>query len=40
MKEDHKEDMIRVSGVHWFTNLDIKKRHEDLILTKKYNENN
>ena len=37
--EDHKEDMIRVSGVHWFTNLDIKKRHEDLILTKKYNEN-
>lgn len=33
---DHKEGMIRVSGVHWFTNLDINKRHEDLILYKKY----
>lgn len=33
---DHKEGMIRVSGVHWFTNLDIQKRHEDLILYKKY----
>lgn len=28
---DRKEGMIRVSGVHWFTNLDIAKRHEDLI---------
>lgn len=36
---DHKEGMIRVSGVHWFTNLDINKRHEDLILYKTYNEN-
>lgn len=34
---DHKEGMIRVSGVVWFTNLDISKRHEDLILYKKYN---
>ena len=34
---DHKEGMIRVSGVHWFTNLDIDKRHEDLLLHKKYN---
>ena len=34
---DHKEGMVRVSGVNWFTNLDIKKRHEDLILFKKYN---
>lgn len=33
---DHKEGMIRVSGVQWFTNLDIKKRHEELILYKKY----
>jgi hypothetical protein len=33
---DHKEGMIRVSGVTWFTNLDINKRHEDLILYKKY----
>ena len=28
--------MIRVSGVNWFTNLEIKKRHEDLMLYKKY----
>ncbi len=34
---DHKAGMIRVSGVHWFTNLEIKKRHEDLILYKCYN---
>ncbi|MEJ7623164.1 MAG: adenine-specific methyltransferase EcoRI family protein [Pyrinomonadaceae bacterium] len=33
---DHKEGMIRVSGVTWFTNLDINKRHEELILYKKY----
>jgi hypothetical protein len=33
---DHKEGMIRVSGVVWFTNLDINKRHEDLILYKNY----
>ena len=32
----HKEGMIRVSGVMWYTNLDIKKRHEDLILYKPY----
>ncbi|MDR0610036.1 MAG: adenine-specific methyltransferase EcoRI family protein [Planctomycetaceae bacterium] len=34
---DHKEGMIRVSGVHWFTNLEISKRHEKLELYKKYN---
>ena len=28
--------MIRVSGVIWFTNLEIQKRHEDLILYKRY----
>ncbi len=33
---DHKEWMIRVSGVVWFTNIETKKRHEDLILYKKY----
>lgn len=33
---NHKEGMIRVSGVHWFTNLDIKKRHENIILFKNY----
>ncbi|MEE0937306.1 MAG: adenine-specific methyltransferase EcoRI family protein [Bacteroidales bacterium] len=34
---DHKEGMIRVSGVTWFTNLEHKKRHEELILYKEYN---
>ena len=33
---DHKEGMIRVSGVVWYTNIDTDKRHEDLILYKKY----
>jgi len=33
---DHREGMIRVSGVNWFTNLEIQKRHEDLILYKTY----
>ena len=33
---DHREGMIRVSGVTWFTNLDIQKRHEDLILYETY----
>lgn len=28
---------IRVKGVRWFTNLDYKERHEDLILYKKFN---
>lgn len=35
---DHREGMIRVSGVAWFTNLDFPKRHEELILFKKYSE--
>ncbi len=34
---DRKEGMIRVSGVVWLTNLEMSKRHEDLILYKKYN---
>ena len=33
---NHKEGMIRVSGVVWFTNLEIEKRHENLILYKHY----
>lgn len=33
---DHREGMIRVSGVHWFTNLETKKRHEDIILYKHF----
>lgn len=36
---DHKEGMIRVSGVQWFTNMDISKRHEELILYKVYTPN-
>lgn len=34
--EDHREGMIRVSGVHWFTNLEIPKRNEFLDLICKY----
>jgi hypothetical protein len=33
---NHREGMIRVSGVMWFTNLDIQKRHERMPLYKKY----
>ncbi len=33
---DHREGMIRVSGVMWYTNLDLTKRHEMLPLYKKY----
>lgn len=28
---------IRVKGVRWFTNLDFKQRHEEMILVKRYN---
>lgn len=35
---NHKEGMIRVSGVVWFTNLDIRKRHEELVLYKTYSD--
>jgi len=28
---------IRVKGVRWFTNLDYKERHEDLVLYKQFN---
>lgn len=33
---DHIEGMIRVSGIVWFTNVDTKKRHEDVILYKTF----
>lgn len=33
---DHRQGMIRVSGVTWFTNLETEKCHEELILYKKY----
>lgn len=32
----HKEGLIRVSGVMWYTNLDYDRRHEPKILYKKY----
>ena len=28
---------IRVKGIRWYTNLDVKQRHEEMILVKKYN---
>lgn len=34
---DHREGMIRVSGVMWFTNLDLAKRHEIFDLWATYN---
>ncbi len=33
---DHKKDMIRVSGVNWFTNLEIPKRNEEMDLVNRY----
>ena len=33
---DHRENMIRVSGVNWFTNLEIPKRNEEIDLVCKY----
>lgn len=38
VSSQHKEGLIRVSGVMWFTNMDIKKRHEELILTATYSD--
>ena len=32
----HKDGMIRVSGVMWFTNMDYPERHTDIDLYKKY----
>ena len=34
--DDKGNKFIRVKGVRWFTNLDYKERHEDLILYKNY----
>lgn len=36
ISSQHKEGFIRVSGVMWFTNMDIKKRHEEFIFTHFY----
>ncbi len=35
---DHRKDMIRVSGVNWFTNLEIPKRNEELDLVCRYSQ--
>lgn len=32
----HREGLIRNSGVHWFTNIDIRKRHENILLYMRY----
>jgi hypothetical protein len=36
---DPDEGYVKVPGICWFTNLDIEKRHEELILYKNYNPN-
>ena len=35
---DHREGMIRVSGVTWYTNLEIQKRHEMLDMVCRYSD--
>lgn len=41
IKKDENGDLVASFGnTCWFTNLDIKKRHEDLILIKKYSPEN
>ena len=35
--DENGKKFIRVKGVRWYTNLDHNKRHEDLILYKRYN---
>ena len=38
-KKDRNGDIIlNVAGVCWYTNLDITKRHEDLLLYRRYKE--
>lgn len=32
------DGFVKVPAICWFTNLDIKRRHEEMILYKKYNE--
>jgi hypothetical protein len=36
---DHREGLIRVSGVVWYTNLDHNKRREEMILVQHYHGN-
>lgn len=35
--EQEGEGVVRVAGVQWFTNMDLPKRHENIILVEKYN---
>lgn len=37
-RERNGKKVMRVSSICWFTNLDHKKRHEELVLYKKYDE--
>lgn len=37
-RERNGKKVMRVSSICWFTNLDHKKRHKELLLYKKYNE--
>lgn len=36
IEEETGRKYIRVKGVRWFTNLDIKQRHEELVLVERY----
>jgi hypothetical protein len=36
IEEETGRKYIRVKGVRWFTNLDIKQRHEEMILVRRY----
>lgn len=37
--DENGKKFVRVKGVRWFTNMDFRERHEDLILYKKYTPN-
>ena len=37
IEEETGRRFIRVKGIRWYTNLDIKQRHEEMILIKRYN---
>ena len=34
---DHREGMIRVPSITWFTNMEIAKRNEEMVLYRRYN---
>ena len=35
---DSKTGLVKFRNVHWFTNLDLSKRHEDILLFKRYSQ--